>query len=54
MHELLTNARALAHQLTTDVAQASNRVEHIRLVTRANEAAHLVLQIEKLLTNDKS
>ena len=52
MHEekLLTKARELASQLAADVNQASTRLEHIRLTTRANEAALLLQDLEKLLT----
>jgi len=48
--QLLTNARELASQLAADVAQASTRLEHIRLTARANEAANLLQALEKLLT----
>jgi hypothetical protein len=42
-------AKALAHQLADDVKLASTRIEHVRLTTRANEAALLVQQIEETL-----
>ena len=48
--KLLTKARELAAQLSADVNQASTRLEHIRLTARANEAAHLLQDLEKLLT----
>jgi hypothetical protein len=46
MTEVLEAARLLAAQLLTDVATAANRVDHIRLTARANEAAHLVQKLE--------
>ena len=42
-------ARDLAQLLADDVKLASTRIEHVRLVTRANEAALLVQQIEETL-----
>jgi hypothetical protein len=42
-------AKDLALQLSDDVKLASTRIEHVRLVTRANEAALLVQQIEETL-----
>jgi hypothetical protein len=47
-NEILEAARELAAKLLTDVNLASTRVEHIRLTARANEAAHLVEQLEQL------
>jgi hypothetical protein len=47
-NEILEAARELAAKLLTDVNVASTRVEHIRLTARANEAAHLVEQLEQL------
>jgi hypothetical protein len=47
-------AKDLAAKLLTDIQTAANRVDHIRLTARANEAAHLVAELEKLLTNDDS
>ena len=44
--EILEAARLLAAQLLTDVSTAANRVDHIRLTARANEAAHLVEKLE--------
>jgi hypothetical protein len=44
---LLTYARALANQMNEDVKLAANRVEHVRLTARANEAAHLVTMLEE-------
>lgn len=46
--EILEAARQLAAQLLTDVATAANRVDHIRLTARANEALHLVAKMEEL------
>ena len=48
--KLLMKARELASQLAADVHQASTRLEHIRLTARANEAALLLQDLEKLLT----
>ena len=48
MTEILEAARLLAAQLLTDVNTAANRVDHIRLTARANEAAHLVEKLELL------
>lgn len=48
MQEILEAARLLAAQLLTDVDTAANRVDHIRLTARANEAAHLVQKLELL------
>ena len=42
-------AKDLAQQLADDVKLASTRIEHVRLTTRANEAALLVQQIEETL-----
>ena len=42
-------AKDLAQRLAEDVKLASTRIEHVRLVTRANEAALLVQQIEETL-----
>lgn len=44
--EILEAARLLAAQLLTDVDTAANRVDHIRLTARANEAAHLLTRLE--------
>jgi hypothetical protein len=49
-NELLTKARQLAAQLQLDISQASTRLEHIRLTARANEAALLLQDIERLFT----
>jgi hypothetical protein len=46
-------AKALAQQLADDVKLASTRIEHVRLTTRANEAALLVQQIEETLNVQK-
>jgi hypothetical protein len=44
-------AQDLAASLKQDIALASTRLEHVRLTARANEAAHLVEAIERLLTD---
>lgn len=54
MNEILEAARELAAKLLTDVNVASTRVEHIRLTARANEAAHLVEQLERLTASQTS
>ncbi len=46
-------AKDLARQLADDVKLASTRIEHVRLTTRANEAALLVQQIEETLDVQK-
>lgn len=46
MNQVLEAARELAAQLLTDVNTAANRVDHVRLTARANEAAHLVEKLE--------
>jgi hypothetical protein len=46
-------AKDLALQLADDVKLASTRIEHVRLTTRANEAALLVQQIEETLNVQK-
>jgi len=46
-------ARDLAQLLADDVKLASTRIEHVRLTTRANEAALLVQQIEETLNVQK-
>jgi len=51
MNELLTEAMLLAQQLQDDISQAANRVDHIRMTARANEAWKIVELLEKLLTN---
>jgi phosphotransferase system HPr-like phosphotransfer protein len=43
----------LAAQLLEDVRLASTRIEHIRLTARANEAARLVEQIERLIQSEE-
>jgi hypothetical protein len=52
MNELLTEAIQLAQQLQDDISQAANRVDHIRMTARANEAWKIVEILEKLLTNE--
>jgi len=52
MNELLTEATQLAQQLQDDISQAANRVDHIRMTARANEAWKIVEILEKLLTNE--
>ena len=44
-------AKALAANLLEDIKLASTRIEHVRLTARANEAANLVEEIERLLTD---
>ena len=51
--DTLELAKALAQQLLDDVKLASTRIEHVRLTTRANEAALLVQQIEETLNVQK-
>jgi hypothetical protein len=51
MNELLTNATHLAQQLQSDISQAANRVDHIRMTARANEAWKIVELLKELLTN---
>jgi hypothetical protein len=46
-------AKDLAQLLADDVKLASTRIEHVRLTTRANEAALLVQQIEETLNVQK-
>lgn len=46
---LLEYARALANQMLDDVKLATTRIEHVRLTTRANEAAQLVNMLEEQL-----
>lgn len=48
LNEILTAAREHAGRLQDDIKQAGNRVDHIRMTTRANEAAHLVTHLETL------
>lgn len=49
--EILEAARELAESLQSDIVYAANRVEHIRVSRRANEAAHLLEKIERVLDN---
>lgn len=51
---LLQYAKALANQMNEDVKLAANRVEHVRLTARANEAAHLVQMLEEQLSVSES
>jgi hypothetical protein len=51
MNEVLTNAMELAQQLESDITQAANRVDHIRMTARANEAWKIVELLQELLTN---
>jgi phosphotransferase system HPr-like phosphotransfer protein len=46
-------AAELAVNLLEDVRLASTRIEHIRLTARANEAARLVEQIERLIQSEE-
>jgi uncharacterized protein YlxW (UPF0749 family) len=48
LNDILTAAREHADRLQDDIKQASNRVDHIRMTTRANEAAHLVTHLETM------
>lgn len=50
MEQILEAAREHAQRLQEDIKQAGNRVDHIRMTTRANEAQHLVSYLEQLLT----
>lgn len=50
MEQILEAAREHAQRLQEDIKQAANRVDHIRMTTRANEAQHLVSYLEQLLT----
>lgn len=52
MNEVLTKATELAQQLQADIQQAANRVDHIRMTARANEAWEVVRILEELLTNE--
>ena len=57
MHKLLTDAlleeaTQLAANLQDDIKLASTRLEHVRLTTRANEAALLVQRLKEFNTND--
>lgn len=54
MNEILEAARDLAAKLLADVQTAANRVDHIRLTARANEAAHLVENMEAQLAARQS
>jgi phosphotransferase system HPr-like phosphotransfer protein len=47
-------AAELAVNLLEDVRLASTRIEHVRLTARANEAARLVEQIERLIQSEES
>jgi hypothetical protein len=51
MNELLTEATELAQQLEADIAQAANRVDHIRMTARATEAWKIVELLKELSTN---
>jgi len=51
--DTLKLAKDLAQLLAEDVKLASTRIEHVRLTTRANEAALLVQQIEETLDVQK-
>lgn len=54
LSEIIDMMRDLASQMSEDIKQASNRVEHIRVTTRANEAHHILNALEELTgeTND--
>lgn len=45
--DILTAARMLYENLKADIDNASTRIEHIRITTLAQEAAHLLTEIEK-------
>ena len=50
VEQILEAAREHAERLQEDIKQAGNRVDHIRMTTRANEAQHLVTFLEQLQT----
>jgi hypothetical protein len=47
INELVEAARLHFFHLQADIANASNRIEHIRLTTLAQEAENLLINLEK-------
>ena len=47
INELVEAARIHFNNLQADIENASTRIEHIRLTTLAQEAAHLLTDLEK-------
>lgn len=54
LSEIIDTARVLAGGLADDVRLASNRVEHIRVTARANEAHLLLTDLERLRDDNNS
>jgi len=52
MKELATAARTLATNISTDIKNASTRIEHIRLTQLALEAETLATDMERLAERD--
>jgi hypothetical protein len=52
INELVEAARIHFENVQADINNASTRIEHIRLTTLAQEAAHLLTDLEKLADAD--
>lgn len=48
LNDIIEMAASLAENLHADVRLASTRIEHIRLTARANEAVHLLHELQGL------
>ena len=50
INELVEAARIHFENVQADIVNASTRIEHIRITTLAQEAAHLLTDLEKFAT----
>lgn len=48
VNQAINQSAELAEQLQSDIRLASTRIEHIRVTARANEAVHLLHELQKL------
>lgn len=53
INELVEAARIHFENVQADINNASTRIEHIRLTTLAQEAAHLLTDLEKLAAGEE-
>lgn len=50
--ELLTAAREHAERLAADIPLCATRMEHVRVTARANEAAAIVVALQKFFSTE--
>lgn len=53
INELVESARMHFDNLQADIRNASNRIEHIRLTTLAQEAGHLLTKLERFAQEEE-